>query len=348
MSGPFEDLRGGGRGWYRADVKKPAWVLLCAASLSGCAGTVNRFMLDDVVRSAASDADTGKACAMGTSLVHPLAAVNGNAHLALAVAEGVSAVCDQTHAWEADLTAARTKHNAAALGEGRAAEVIDAQLAARRLHARTAARFNRSFEQAQLAFGPIGQGCPTLSHDDQFVFVFVLVTGTLALLHDTAAGGAVGVPQDRLAAIARASTCVDDATWWHVPSALRGGAWVMVPGSGPSGTDGWKVLDDAATQGASSGVRVAVAIEALLAYNAGRTDVLQRSLHQHAQSQTTTKPNAAWLLLDTYASEISLHQSDLVWSEATGHRTEVFGRLPSDHAAVPATTPFEGDPFSTP
>ncbi len=320
-------------------------VALIALVACSCAGSVNRFVVDDVVTKALGDADTGKACAMGASLVHPISAVNGDAHLALAIAEGVSAVCDQTVAWEAELKAARTKPNGRALGDARAAEIIDAQLVARRANARTAARFNRSFEQGQLAFGSIGQGCPAFSNaTDRVVFVFVLVTGTLALLHDTASGGAAHVPTERLNAVARASTCLDDASWWHVPMALRGAAMAMVPGNGP---DGWATLERASTLGAPSGVRVAVAIEALVANNAGKSEQLARALSLHAQSLAKTPGDPRWLLFDTYAREISLHQSDLVWSEAAGHRTEQFGVLPAPPTGSPPAAD-EVDPFAPP
>ncbi len=318
-------------------------------AIAGCARYVNRFTVDDVVSAATADGDTGKVCSMGAALVHPMAAVHPQAHLARAIAEGVSAICDQALAWESELAAARIKHNGVALGEGRVAEIVDAQLRARRAHARTAARFNHAFTHAESAFGPIGSECPSLSKRDEFTYLFSLVAGTFALLHDTAAGGVNKVPQDRLAAVARGSRCLDDATWWHVPAALRGAAWAMVPGSGPSGVDGWQVLDEAATRCGTQGVRVAAAIEVLLASNAGRTTVLERALMRHAAARQKTAANAQWLLLDSYAMEISLHQSDLLWSEATGHRTEVFGQLPGKPTLGPVDDPFTGaDPFSGP
>lgn len=328
---------------YRQLVKSTLAIACSALVTTACAGTVNRFILDDAVPSALRDTDTAKICQMGAALIHPIAAVSEDAHLALSMGEGVSAVCEQSAAWEAELRALRTKHNGKALGDARAAEIIDAQIAARRAHARTAMRFNRSFLEAQKAFGELGAECPELSKSDEFAYVFVLVTGTLALLHDSASGGQVGVPLDRLAVIARASKCVDDETWWFTPMALRGAAWAMVPGSGP--VDGWAVMDEAAKKGAPSGVRIAVAIEALVANNAGRTDVFERALTLHAKSLETAKPLPDWALLDSYAREITQHQSDMVWSEAAGHRTDVFGRLPSQPSS---TEPDAVDPFAGP
>lgn len=318
----------------------------------GCASKVDRFTLDRVVDTAAAVGDTGKVCALGAALVHPLGSISRNEpHRALVIAEGVSAVCDESVAWEAELAVARVKHNGGALGEGRTAEMMDAQLAARRANARAAERFERSFDELEAEFGPVGAGeCPKIASKDEFAYLFGLVSGTLALLHDSASGGVNEVPRDRLAAIARGSACLDDAAWWQVPSALAGAAWATVPGTGPEGRDPWQMLEDAATTGETSGVRVARAIQVLIAANAGRTDVLEAALPKHAASLAATATNSDWALLDTYATEVSLHQSDLLWTEARGHRTETFGQLPTE-AAEPAAgpDPFAGDdPFGAP
>jgi hypothetical protein len=49
--------------------------------------------------------------------------------------------------------------------------------------------------------------------------------------------------------------------------------------------------------------------------------------------------------MDTYAYRIALHQSDRVWTAATGHRTEHFGRWPGEPA--PRTEPLGPDPFAS-
>lgn len=335
---------------------RPAILLLPASVLLlnvGCASKIDRFTLDRVIPTAAKVGDTGEVCALGTALVHPLGSVSHNPpDRALTIADGVAAVCDQSVAWEAELDAARVKHNGAALGEGRTADTVDAQLAARRAHARTAARFERSFDHLEAEYGTVGAAeCPKIAEKDEFAYLFGLVAGTLALLHDSASGGVNEVPRDRLAAIARGAGCLDDAAWWQVPSALSGAAWATVPGTGPAGNDPWKQMEDAATAGETSGVRVARAIQVLIAANAGRTDVLESALAKHAASLAATPTNPDWALLDTYATEVSLHQSDLLWTEARGHRTETFGQLPGDEAppAEPGPDPFAGDdPFGAP
>lgn len=324
--------------------------ILGLAALGGCAGTLDRITVQNIVDTATDVPDTGKACAIGAALAQPLDSFTRRSpHLALTIAEGVSAVCDEAIAWEAELAVVRARRNFTSLGDSRAAEITDASVLAARAHARTAARFERSFDALEAAFGPVGgDECPRVPEKEEFVYVFGLVTGTLALLHDRAAGGVNDVPMDRLAAIARGATCLEDADWWHVPSALQAAAWATVPGSGPDGVDPWAQLDQAAAAGEASGVRVARAIEVLIAANSGRDDVLAASLKQHAAALAAAPANADWALLDTYATEVSLHQSDLVWTAARGYRTEVFGRLPSDATAEAAPTgpdPFGADPF---
>lgn len=325
-------------------------MLLATLLLAGCAAKIDRFTLDRVVDRGGAVPDTGKACIMGAALAFPLGSVTKKEpHLALTIAEGVGAVCDEVTAWEAELASLRVKHNGSALGEGRVAEITDARVEAVRAHARTAARFETSFQQLQSHFGTIGEGeCPKIAEKDEFAYLFGLVTGTLALLHDRAAGGANDVPMDRLGAIARGASCLDDARWWSVPSALQGGAWATIPGSGPEGTDPWQLLEEAATKGETSGVRVARAMQVLIASNSGQTEVLMAALQKHAASLQATPQNADWRLLDAYAYEVSLHQSDLLWTEERGHRTEVFGTVPTEPVApAPEPDPFAGDPFGT-
>jgi hypothetical protein len=267
----------------------------------------------------------------------------------MAIAEGTAAVCAESAAWEADLAAARAKHNLTPLGDLRAAEIVDARVRAERAHTLAAARFDLAWDQAEAAFGPIGSGsCPKIAEKDQFAYLFGLVSGTLALLHDKAGGSRNDVPMDRLSLVARGAECLDDGRWWHAPAALKAAAWATVPGSGPQGVDPWALLDDAAGKGDTSGVRVARAIQVLIAGNNGRDDVLTPSIRAFAASLAATAPDAEWALLDAYAREIALHQSDLLWTAAAGHRTESFGALPGDAAAPAADGPdvFGGsDPF---
>ena len=293
--------------------------------------------------------DVGKVCAMGESLAHPLSSLSRNdPHRAMVIAEGVAGLCAEVQAWEADLRVVRARRNLSSLGEARASEITDARLQAERAHTVAATRFERSFLQLAERYGPIGEGeCPRIKGKDEFVYLFGLVTGTLALLHDRAGGGELGIALDRPLEVARASGCLDDPSWWHTPTALRAGAWATIPGSAPEGVDPWALLHEAAASGEASGIRVARAIEVMLAANAGRTDIVEEGIRAWvAASEVPEDPE--WVLLDEYARVVVLHQSDLLWTAAEGHRTERLGALPSD--APPADDPppdlFGGDdPF---
>jgi hypothetical protein len=93
-------------------------------------------------------------------------------------------------------------------------------------------------------------------------------------------------------------------------------------------------------------VRVARAIQILIAGNAGRDDVLEPALAAHAATLHAVPADPDWALLDAYAYQIALHESDRVWTAAEGHRTERFGRWPGSADAAPVET--GPDPFAQP
>lgn len=326
-------------------------LLVAVLVMAGCPSAVaEQFTLGPLVDAATDVGDVRKVCAMGAALVHPLAAVGSDAWGARVIAEGVGAACDEKDAWEADLSALRARHLWPA-GPAQSAAIEDASLQARRAHGHTADRFERSFEALQQRWPTSGladgEGCPDAltngNRDEQFVWVFGLITGTLALLHDASAGGVVGVPRNRLAVLARASVCVDDNAWWFAPKAIRGAAAALV-----GDAEGWSMLESAANDGERSGVRVARAIQVLMAMNAGRTDIVAAALAKHATSIATMKRDDEWALLDEYAFEVSQQQSDLWWTEATGHRTPTFGAAPPSSTPAPSATSTPPAPVTDP
>lgn len=306
----------------------------------GCPSAVaDQFTLGPLIDTATDVGDVRKVCAMGEGLAHPLVAIGHDAWGARVIAEGVAASCDEKDAWEADLSALRARHLWSA-GPAQSTAIEDATIVGRRAHGHAADRFERSFEALQHRWpaSPVASGttCPdalTNNRDEQFVWVFGLITGTLALLHDAGAGGVVGVPRNRLAVLARASVCVDDASWWYAPKAVRGAAAALV-----GDAEGWSMLASAANDGERSGVRVARAIQVLMAMNAGRTDIVADALAQHAASLDATPRDADWALLDAYAFEVSQQQSDLWWTENTGHRTPTFGQAPPSPSPTSTST----------
>jgi hypothetical protein len=326
------------------------WCVLAFACLPsiGCIHTtVDRFTVDKVVTRGMRVPDLGEACGLGQSLVHPIGALSGDkSHEALVIAELTAAVCAETLAWEDELAIARARHNLA--GDARIAEINDATVRSQRHHTETAARFWRAFGHLEARFGELGGAkCPHIPKKDESVYLVGLVAGELALFHDRAGGGEVGVPIDTIGKIGRAATCLSDARWWSVPTALTAGAWATIPGSGPSGVDPWAKLDDAAKAGDLSGVRVARGLEVLVLANADRGDALNAAIHAHAASIAATPSDPAWALLDAYALAVTRHQSDLLWSAATGQRATDWRVLPTDTPA-PSMVPdvFSNDPFA--
>jgi len=335
--------------------------LLCAATAvglllgtTGCAKTVDRYVTKRVFPTGLAVPDVPKVCALGSSLVHPLAAVTRPDHpprQTMVVAELTAALCEEGHAWEAELDAERARHNFHALGGDRAAEITDARLRAERAHLAAADRFYRSWQQVKPLYGPVGEGCPKLRNErDELVYLIGLVAGTLALLNDRAGGGEVGVPLDTLGRVARGAECLDNEKWWHTPGALRAAAWAIIPGSGPEDVDPFAAIEAEAAAGESSGVRVARALSVLVYANAGQRPKVEQGIRAHAASLSQTAQHPDWALLDEYARLVTLHESDLIWTGDEGHRTPVFGALPRGAPAdlVAPPNPFENtDPFGS-
>ena len=212
-------------------------VSLILLTLLSCLTTVvDRMTIDRIVREGLMVPDTGEACALGESFSHVLMGTRSQKRapdLAMVIASGTSAICTQKKAWEAELLAARTEYQ---LQQGKSdliSEVKDARFTADRTNHQTARRFHSALQHLEAAFGPIGDSCPTIKEKDEVVYLIGLISGLLAVLHDRAAGGTVGVPLDVLPKVARSATCLDNDEWWQVPQALQAAVWASVPGAGP-------------------------------------------------------------------------------------------------------------------
>lgn len=343
-------------GRRRCPITRILGLTLSLLLMTACAKQVDRFTIDKVLDRATDHPDVDMVCGIGRSLTHPLGALPANEpERSLVVSEGVAGLCAQLEAWEAELEEARAKKNLSALGADRAAEMIDASLRRERANALAAARFERAWQHTLAAWPGVDEGvCPRVKEKDEFVFMFGNFMGMLALLHDRAGGGLQGVPLDRPLAVARASRCLEEGSWWQSLEALQAAAWATIPGSGPEGTDPWDVLEDAADKGEATGVRVARAVQVLIAANSGRSEIVADGIRAFAEAEPD--PQSDWILLDAYGQLVVLQQSDLIWIRERGHRTEVLGVLPSDGGADgPSSDPFGSvdpfgatDPFGTP
>ncbi len=305
-------------------------LLMTGLPLAGCAAMLDRAVVERVVVEAARVPDVDKACALGQSLGHAISSVGNRAtpHRAILIAEVTSAFCSEGRAWESELDASRARTNLEALGEARIAEATDASLVARRAHVQAARRFFRAYQQVEPRYGQVGQDCPALSADDQLVYLLGLFAGLQAVLHDRAGSAQANIPLDILPPIARASRCLDDATWWYVPSAMQASVQAMLPSAAPSSTNPWNMLEASASRGESSGVRLARALQVRLSAIADHGNELADGIRSFAASRANTPQDPAWALLDEYARTVVLHESDLLWTSTTGHRTPVLGELP--------------------
>jgi hypothetical protein len=319
------------------------------ALLTGCPRVVDRYTLERVVPQAGAMGDVDRACALGASLGQVLASTARHGqepHLALIIAETTAGFCAEGEAWEAELEVARLKR-----AGGDVAAMQDARIRESRAHAQAAQRFLSSWRHTEARYGPVGEGaCPDLEGDEGIVYLLGMYAGVNALLHDRAGGGGLGVPLDIPVAVARGTECVDDEQWWSAPAAMRAAAWAMVPGMAPEGVEPWEALERAALASEGTGVRLGRGLQALIAANAGREDILEHTIRSHAQALGDGAQDASWALLDEYSRLVTLHESDLLWTAARGHRTPALGELPQDDVApTPAPDPFAGDdPFGAP
>ena len=314
--------------------------------------TVDRLTIDQILKDGQTIPDTRKVCALGESLSHILLATGTpekNANLALIIGNGTAAICAQKEAWEQELLAEKMKRNLPLDVGYRIAEIKDAKIQAERWHGLAAQRFYRSFKYAEKEYGVLGEDCPKIKEKDEPAYFVALISGVFAVLHDKSSGGQVGVSLELLPKIARASECLNSEKWWNVPSTLQAGIWATIPGLTPEGVLPWDVMMTEAAKGADSGVRVAWAVAALLANNAGKEELLEKVLIAHGDNLGMVEPNKNWAFFDKFAFEVSLQQSDMLWMQEVGYRTPKFGTLPEEDVEniIPddGEDPFGADPF---
>lgn len=296
----------------------------------GCAGIINYATVQKVAPKGLAEPDLAKACRLGESLNHVLPALSNNPpELAMVIADTTAGLCEEFPAWEAELRKERALKNQP-LGPVRIAEVKDAQFTADRAHKRAALRYYSAFQYLESYMGEIDaiEECPFIELQDEMPFMIGSIAGVLAVLHDKQSGGLAEVPVDILPRLARVMDCVDNETWWYTPQAIQGAVWVTIPGSGPEGVDPWGILEGAAQQGAPMGVRIGWAMHNLIAANSGEQDRVGQGILSHSYSIASNTADPDWQLLDEYSYWITRHQSDLIWTKHSGHRTEVLGSLP--------------------
>lgn len=241
----------------------------------------------------------------------------------------LAANCSEKRAWDAELQAIRAER------EGRIALAKDARIRAQMHQAETARRRMVSFERAMRAFHfdftSTDEPCPVFETDqDEMTFLLGMLTGMQAIMNDTAAGAVVGVPRNIAPVAERAAACVNNERWFGIPTALRAGIWLLMPSKKPDpNKDTWDVLEENSQLGISKGVRVATALQIVMAETIGNRAVLEHALKTFADAERTMKPSEAFRLLDASAIDVVTAISDRYWTTEHGYRTPInrFGVL---------------------
>ncbi len=302
----------------------------CTSALYGRTGAViTGYAHDHMVPHLMGDEDVGMACQMGAALTGFVASferVGADPDLAAVVSFVGAGMCAEEVAREAELRQVR------AVRAGNASEAQDAAIVAGRAHFDAARRFLRAYQRAERRFGAFGGACPKVSDDEEVVALLALSAGMMAVLHDRGARGAAGVPMTIPPVVARAAACLDDGRWWGVPSALRAAVWMTVPGAGPASKEGQdplaparEALEAAAKRGDAAGIRLARALQVVGLTGAGDEAGARAAIAAHAAALQAKAAPARWRLLDGYATLLSRHEADRIWSHERGHRSPGVG-----------------------
>lgn len=205
------------------------------------------------------------------------------------------------------------------------AEAKDARIREKRAFAVAASRQYTAYQHMVAEFGQPGDQCPDLSESEELFWVMGLIAGMKAVMSDLRSQSSVNVPKDIVMKAVRGLQCVDNGRWWGLPQALQAGVWVMMPDTAPKGTDPWQEMASASRIASAAGVRMAHAIEVVIADGSGNSTQLRDAIRRHAASLKTTSGNPHYRMMDIMASRQIMAVSDRLWTEATGARTPIAG-----------------------
>ena len=297
----------------------------CIYSTTG--NILSSYAVEHLVPHLMTGDDLSLACETGVSLNTLLLSFNrvtDEPHRAAAASWVAAATCAEQQAVEAELRQLRQ------LKANQVAAAQDARIVEKKAHALAAARYEKAYQHMVAVFGEPSEVCPALDNDtDELLWLLTMVGMINAVQHDRASGGLRGIEMDTPRKVARSIKCLNNSKWWGVPDAVAAGVWLVIPGSVPENVEPWTVLEEAATLGDKTGVRVARAIQAQVASALGETDRIKKSIQAYAKSSTETPAPDEWKMLDALAKSQAQALSDRLWTEATGHRTPIgqFGQF---------------------
>lgn len=280
---------------------------------------------DNMLPYVMTGSDVEMACAMGksmTPLLMSFESVGSDPDKLGVMVFTTAAICSNQKALEAQL------HYIRALNAGRASEAQDARIQQKRWAEVSANRQMIAWNRMVKAYGQPGDGqCPDLDDKfDQLVWMVGLISGLQALVNDTTAGGAVGVPRNIPALAADASTCLNSQEWWGVPKAIQAVVWTMLPMLAPKdkSINTWATLKHSQQIGFQEGVRLSSALYAMAAFSKGDTDRLKQIIRDFAANNKHV--NANYRMMDAMSKMLITGLSDILWTKHTGKRTP-FGEL---------------------
>ena len=276
--------------------------------------------------------DPDMACTLGTAFdpfVYSFKRVTATPNKTGSLMLLLSANCSEEHAWQAQLRSMRDAQK----GDVKGAQ--DARTEYQRWEAVTARRRFQSYREAMKAYdydpSNPDQDCPDFDTDnDELTFLLGLLTGTQAVMNDSASGDQVNVPRDIAPHAERAARCLSNVKWAGLPDAIRASVWLLIPSSRPQGArDPWKVLAHCAALGDRKGMRAAGAVEAVIAENMGRDDIVAKAIKDFAQAGKTMTVWKKYQLVDATAKHVVMAVSDRYWTQHFGQRTpqNMFGKL---------------------
>lgn len=315
-------------------------LLASTVFLGGCtkqifrmtAGITERFAEDYMLPYMMTTTDLRMSCAMAesmTPIMMTMKQFNPGLEKVTIMAMISAALCSQEIAFEKELEYQRalyTRNNT---------DAQDARIAMKRYYKEAAQRQYASYQRMVKFYGePGGKECPRLLDDvEQLNYMVGLLAGLQAIYSDTQATSGL-VPRNIAAKVERAAACLDSEKWFGVPLAIRASIWTLLPGALPEGEDNWARLDEADKMGEEKKVRLAHVFHALAAHSKGDKQRVREIIKKHAEIAKNVPAEREYRQMDAMATAQLMALSDLMWTEAKGHRTPVgkFGKFWDERA----------------
>lgn len=265
--------------------------------------------------------DPGMGCAMAestTNLLMSFSEVSSNPNELAIGMYMMSGACSEQRAQELGLSYLR------AYKQQNVSEAKDIRIREKLAYKEAASRQYASYQFMVDEFGEPGGECPSLSEDEEFYWLLGILSGVQAVMNDLRAQSSVGVPKDLPMKAARGIRCIDNERWWQVPAAVQASVNVLLEEEN-NASDPWQTLRDASEKAAKLDVRLAHAIEIVVADGADNKAYLREALRRHAKSVQDVPRSKQYHMIDLVASQQITAISDRLWTEATGSRTPVGG-----------------------